>query len=138
MLEISDTQTYFDLIACLPMKVVLSDETRSTLDRRGASQSNVFDTRIAPRFQCCGQAIATLVQSPKPLRIDAEQTIVIVRDISRHGMGLLTHEQWFPEQVYHILMPNAEMLLRVVRARYLSPSCFEIGTLTKQHREIEQ
>jgi hypothetical protein len=136
MLGILDPNAYVNLIACLPNRVNLTDELRDELGRRGVSASTLFDARGTPRFHCCGDGIATLTESPLAIRTSPEQAVVIIRDISRTGIGLLSHQQWFPDQIFHLLLPETELVARVRRARYICPNCFEIGLSTQRYRDV--
>ena len=61
------------------------------------------------------------------------QSLAIVRDISRNGIGLIAHQQWYPEQLIQLLLENANLDVRVARARRAGPFCFEVGLFIVKH-----
>lgn len=136
MLESVNQRTYRQLIQRLPMRIQLTDTLERDLVQRGVTGSNPFEMRVAPRFRTNGEGVATLHSSPIAIPFRPSQSLVIVRDISRTGVGLISHQQWFPEQQYQVLLPESELLVKVVRIRFLGVRCFEIGCQLMRLREF--
>jgi len=52
---------------------------------------------------------------------------VLVKDVSKCGMGLLVHEQLFPEERISVHFMGRRALATVVRCRRLGKRCYECG-----------
>lgn len=52
---------------------------------------------------------------------------VVVRDLSKTGVCILTSSEWYPEQFCRMQFAVGEMTARVMRARRLGHRCYEIG-----------
>ncbi len=118
----------------LCMLVQLTDGLRLTLDsERGPTKTNLFELRGTARFRCCGKCVATLSPDSFQLPGQAPKSLAIVRDVSRKGIGLIAHQQWYPEQMLNLLLENATVEARVARARRAGPFCFEIGLTIVKH-----
>jgi len=62
----------------------------------------------------------------------------IIQNLSRKGVGIITHQQWYPEQTLEVQMPSATLSTRVARTRKLGPFCFEVGLIIAGHEIIEE
>jgi hypothetical protein len=62
----------------------------------------------------------------------------IVQDLSRKGVGIISHQQWYPEQTLELQMPNATLSTRVARVRKLGPYCYEVGLIIIGHEISEE
>jgi len=138
MLVEHSSPTFEQLVETLSMRIQLTDGLRETLNsERGATSPNPFELRSAARFRCCGKCIVTI--SPLSFRMSGQepQSMAIVRDISRKGIGLITHQQWYPEQLLDLMLENAYVEARVARARRAGPFCFETGLMIVRHEVRE-
>ena len=126
--------TFEQLIESLSMRVQLTGGLREMLNsERGPTCTNPFEMRGNSRFRCFGKCAVNL--SPESFRMPGQESpsLAIVRDISRNGIGLIAHQQWYPEQLMQVLLENANMDVRVARARRAGPSCFEVGLFIVKH-----
>jgi len=57
------------------------------------------------------------------------QSLAIVRDLSRKGIGIISHQQWYPEHGIELQLENASEDARVARTRRLTPWCYEVGLI---------
>ncbi len=129
MLEQSGSTEFESLIGSLPMRIQLPAHLEEALEReRGACESNPFENRTAVRFRCNGRAIMELKEHSTAYPSQDKRAIVIVRDLSRSGVGVISHQQWFPDQEVQIHVENGVLTARVVRARRIGTRCYEIGT----------
>jgi hypothetical protein len=126
--------TFEQVSESLSMLIQLTDELRFTLDsERGPTQTNLFELRGASRFRCCGKCVGTLSPDSFQMPGQAAKSLMIVRDISRKGIGLISHQQWYPEQQLNLLLENATVEARVARVRRVGPYCFEVGLIIAKH-----
>ena len=128
------SQTIEQLTESLSMLIQLTDKLREILkSEHGSTSRCLSEVRNTPRFCCHGKCIITI--SPDSYRMPGQesQTLGIVRNISRKGIGIIAHQQWYPEQMVELLLENAIVQTRVARARREGPFCFEIGMLILKH-----
>ncbi len=134
MLDEHRSPTFNQIIESLSMRIQLTDGLRATLSsERGVTHPNLFEMRCSARFRCCGRGVVSL--SPDSFQMPGQdpQSVVIVRDLSRKGIGLITHQQFYPEQLLGLLLENATVEARVARVRRAGPSCFEVGLVILKH-----
>lgn len=127
MLGTNHVTKFQELIESYPLNVLVPPHVQRDLSIGGVSSSFEHDTRVAARFRCNGQAIISWVDSPIALKRQMPTSKVIVRNLSKSGIAVLTDRQWFPEQVCRIQTSIAELTAKVARARQIGPRCFEIG-----------
>jgi len=138
MLVDNRQQSFEQLIATLDMRVQLTESLIESLGaERGVTRSNPFEHRRAARFRCNGECIARI--SDKSFQMPGQETesLAIVRDLSRKGVGIISHQQWYPEQTLEVQMPSASVKARVARVRKLGPCCFEVGLIIIGHEISE-
>lgn len=64
---------------------------------------------------------------PPFLGIKKRRAKVLTKDLSRSGLGILTHEQLWPGETFWIALHGRRLHVRVVRCRKLADACFEVG-----------
>jgi hypothetical protein len=138
MLGIADFRTYQNLVEQLPMKVCVPEVLRHELQQRGVTDVRHHDLRRSPRFRCCGIGIIAPAELDAPQILRQPEAQVIIADLSRRGIGILTHEQWFPRQEVSILMAAAEIIARIVQIRYVGPGCYNVGSIILNIRNYDQ
>jgi hypothetical protein len=117
--EISESME--DLIRLTPSLVEILQQERGVIDAKAN------ETRKFARHRCSSYGIMELIgESNKNL--NRQQTSkVVIRDLSRNGFGVFSHEQWYPTQVIRLSLPTGQSICDVARARYHGPACYEIG-----------
>ena len=126
--------TFEQMSESLGMLIQLTDGLRLTLDsERGPTKTNLFELRGSSRFRCCGKCVVTLSPNSFQMPGQAAQSLAIVRDVSRKGIGLIAHQQWYPEQLLNLLLETATVEARVARVRRAGPFCFEVGLIIAKH-----
>ncbi len=136
MLGIDDADTCEKLIKSLPLRVKVPEALATELSQRGLHGLRHDDLRRAPRFRCCGMALLLPVEGFLDC-FNHSRAVVIVKDLSRTGVGFLAHEQWYPDQEFSLLTPGAEVHGRVVRVRYVDQFCYSVGGLITRLREFD-
>jgi len=111
----------------LTMKIQLTPDLKKSLDERGPDDPNLFEARGAARFRCNATATAKLLRSRLERPTQEIDSLVIVRNISRSGVGLICHQQWFPEQEIELILGTGKIHGRIARARRIALSCYEVG-----------
>jgi hypothetical protein len=112
------------------LKIELPEDLRRTLEHeRGSTDPNFYEERSTTRFRCYSQGMAHLTNSPFECEGFEADSVVIVRNLSRTGLGLISHQQWFPEQEVRVELPNATIWGRVARVRRIAVRCYEIGVV---------
>jgi hypothetical protein len=113
----------------MPRKLIdLPPHIRKKLEEeRGTEAPNFFEERRCPRFRCHSSGVAKLLSSPIENELQSEDEFVIISNLSRSGLGLFAHQQWFPEQVFRVEFDVATFVARVARVRRITDRCYEVG-----------
>jgi hypothetical protein len=53
----------------------------------------------------------------------------VVKDISRNGIGVYFHEQLYPLQKFEVEFQGRSISALVVRCRFISKNCYEVGAI---------
>ena len=64
--------------------------------------------------------------------------IVYVKDISKRGLGIVSHLQLFPQEKLLICFQHREVRATVVRCSRLSNLCWESGALIESFKNLEE
>jgi hypothetical protein len=139
MLVKRSQQSFEQLIESLTMRIQLTEPLKESLRKeRGATPTNPFELRGASRFRCFGECIATLDPDSFPMPGQELQSLAFVRDLSRKGVGIISHQQWYPEQVLELQLENAVVEARVARTRRHAPLCYEVGLMIVKYEARSQ
>ena len=86
------------------------------------------DRRRFPRFTCKVDAAMQYQPSLPAIQRSSGWMRVLVRNVSRCGIGFWHGEAMYPLEQALIVLPNGvQRILEVRRCRRVGPSCFEIG-----------
>ncbi|NLS91387.1 MAG: hypothetical protein GXX96_04280 [Planctomycetaceae bacterium] len=86
------------------------------------------DKRRFPRFPCRVDAILRYQSGPPALRRPREWMRIMVRNLSRCGMGFLHSEAVFPGERMLIVFPRGIQRVFVAkRCRRIGARCFDVG-----------
>jgi hypothetical protein len=122
----------------LTMKIQLTPDLKKSLEERGAEAPFLFEARSATRFRCNATATAKLLRSKLSVPNQEVDSLVIVKNVSRTGVGLICHQQWFPSQEIELSLATGKIHGHVARARRIAPSCYEVGIeIAKFEQETE-
>lgn len=120
----------------LPLGVVLPEQLSDFFDERGYHPSTAAEYRGNARLRVRSKAVMEFEEVPQSLRaIFADmprRATVLVKDLSRSGIGILFHYQIFPTQRLGIEFQGRYLDVSVVRCRKISSKCYEIGATVLQ------
>ncbi len=137
MLVKHNQQSFEQIIELLTMRIRLTESLAESLrNERGAAHTNPFELRSASRFKCFGEGIVTFTPESFQMPEQESPSLVIVRDLSRKGIGILSHQQWYPEQEVQLQMEHATVFARIARARRLAPFCYEVGLIIVKYQPV--
>lgn len=123
-----NTLDFESLIDSVPNRIQLTPQLEEALEKeRGVTAPTHFECRRTARFRCHGSAFARLIPFLVELSDFDIESFVIVRDLSKTGVGIISHQQLYPEQVVILTLERTQLETKVVRARKLGPKCFEVG-----------
>ena len=128
MLDQIDSLDFQDLLDHVPNRIQLTSTLEESLaSERGVMATTHYEGRRSARFRCFGNAFAKLVPFLMDLQEFETESFVIVRDLSKTGVGIISHQQLFPEQVVILYLEKFRLETKVARARKLGKNCYEIG-----------
>ena len=115
------------MLAQLDFDIVFPDDLQSN-----AKRTEIFDPqddrRRFPRHRCHVDAVMKYQKTFPWLQRPDKFMRVVVRDVSRVGVGFLHSTQMFPQETAKFAFPNwTERVLTVTRCRRLGPKCYLIG-----------
>lgn len=128
MLENDYSSRFGELIESIVWDIELPRDWADYFDQQGETQSFKGDVRTNKRMMIrtygmmwFEKALPFCDRSTKPVG-------VYTRDFSRHGVGLLSPFEIYPEERIRVALPAFWVQLNVVRARRITGKCYEIGT----------
>lgn len=112
--------------------VQLPADLKSFYEEHGYLPSTSFENRTNARLRVRSEGSIRFLNAPSGLRgcqdeRPEEMGRVLIKDLSRNGIGILYHEQVFPEEQFQIVFQQRQLDVRAVRCRRLSEACYEIG-----------
>ncbi len=116
-----------------PILVQLPADIRARLQSPSTTLDQCFENRTNNRINVLLEGDMTILDSPAALQENLELSAsrknshVVVKDLSRTGIGIYFHEQLFPLEKIQVELQHRRLTAIVVRCRYLGPKCFEIG-----------
>jgi hypothetical protein len=134
VLEIDYSTQLGELIQAIDWQIELPIEWSDYFEQRGEIASYAEDERHNQRLRIRTHGVMWFERS-LPFRPRSSNPIgIYTRDFSRHGTGLLTPLEVFPEEEVRIALPTFWVQVHVVRARRITSKCYEIGaTLIHRH-----
>ncbi len=61
----------------------------------------------------------------------------LTSDLSKEGVGILYHEQVFPEERFKIRIGEQIITALVMRCRKLGPNCYEVGAIIQETEMVD-
>jgi hypothetical protein len=127
-------QSFGELIETLEMRIQLTESLMELFEsERSVARANPFELRATTRFPCNGACITRATDIDFRIPGQELESRAIIQDLSRKGVGIITHQQWYPEQALELQMPTATLSTRVARVRKLGPFCYEVGLIIVGH-----
>lgn len=117
-----------EAITSLECSIVFTDGD----DGRAKSAGRIIDLdkdrRRFPRFTCKVEAALQYQSGLPTMQRSSRWMRVLVRNVSRCGIGFWHGEAMYPLEQALIVLPNGvRRILEIRRCRRVGPSCFEIG-----------
>lgn len=127
------------------LQVQLPENLKSFFEERGYVSPSNFENRSNARLRVRSEGSIRFVYAPRGLCGGLEfrptdMGRVLIKDLSRTGIGILYHEQIFPEEQFQIVFQNRQLDVRAFRCRRLNEACYEIGgqvLATRLHDAVE-
>lgn len=113
--------------------VELPDNLMSEVKNNTTKLDEEFELRHNNRVRALTEADLQLKSTPRVLQSlnseDPTRTFAraVVKDISRTGIGLYYHSQLFPQEMIEVSFQNRLLTVLVVRCRFISNACYEVG-----------
>ncbi|MEX2186761.1 MAG: PilZ domain-containing protein [Pirellulales bacterium] len=127
MLETVDFDQRRQLIERIPCRVQLPLDWEEQFEGEGYVASYAGEFRANFRYRASRRAVVQIGGELPAFPRDGGMFGAFVQDFSRRGMGLLYHEQLFPEERVRVLLPSVSVDGTVVRCRRRGPDCYELG-----------
>lgn len=135
MLEAVDLDQRRQLIERIPCRVQLPPDWAAADEGEGYGGACANEFRANFRYRAPRRGALQFIDELPAFRRGNGLFGVVVQDFSRRGMGLLFHEQLFPEERVRVLLPSVSVVGAVSRCRRRGPGCFEVGlTLDEECR----
>ena len=129
MLETDHSLELNRLLLAYPSKVQLPSGFGDMLRRRGNLPASVREQRAHVRRYFPGRAILEFRETNQVIPRPDGFATVFTRDISRGGLGLLSHCELYPGEHVIIWMRTGRIVCQVTRCIRRGPSCFEVGAV---------
>lgn len=113
----------------LPLLVRLPESLRDFFAESGYLETVYGELRGQARLRVRCEALLKSDFVPPFLKIKQRLAKVLIKDLSRSGIGLLSHEQMWPGETFWVGLHGRNLHVRVVRCRKLTDACYEIGGL---------
>ena len=134
MLEDDYSSRFGKLIEAIDWDIELPRDWSDFFDQQGEMQSFKGDVRTNKRMMIRTYGIMWFEKKLPFCDRTSQPMGVYTRDFSRHGVGLLSPFEIYPEERIRVALPAFWVQLLVVRARRITSKCYEIGTeLIQRH-----
>ena len=111
----------------LPMLVQLPPEMSNFFVESGYLETVYGELRGQSRLRVRCPAVLQSDFVPPFTQRDKRLAKVLIKDMSRSGLGILSHEQLWPGETFWIELRDRRLHIRVVRCRKIADRCFEVG-----------
>ena len=111
----------------LPCPVTLPPEWKDFYRRRGPQQSQPGDNRRFVRSHFPTKALIEVEQTLPAFPRPRETHVVLMKDLSRQGVGFLHAAQLFPGERVRLSLATGRLVYMVTRCIRHNDACYEIG-----------
>ena len=129
MLVSTDVGLTPDQTTTVPLLVQLPATLANFFDEVGYMPTALVEKRSHARMRVRCESTITCVSAPAFVSRELTASRVLVKDLSRCGVGVLSHYQMWPTETFFIELNNRRLRARVVRCRKLGEACYEIGAV---------
>lgn len=114
------------------MLIKLPEELRAFYQESGYLPTTALENRTNARLRIRRDGQIKFTYTPpilkeKPEFRNVTQGSILIKDLSRIGIGILYHEQIFPEEKFDIHFQGRIIHVCAVRCRRLCDDCYEVG-----------
>ena len=120
------------------LKVVIPPSLKTFFSESGYCDTTYFEGRRASRLKIRCEAAMCIESSPPSIERVERNSIVLIKDISRRGISILSHEQIWPEENLYIRFQARQVRAKVVRCRRLGDACWECGAEITFFKNLEE
>jgi hypothetical protein len=127
VLETVDFDHRRQLIERIPCRVEVPPDLAELFEGEGYVSSYADEFRANFRYRAVRRAVLQFCGNLPAFPRGGGMFGAIVQDFSRRGMGLLYHEQLYPDERVRVLLPSVSVDGAVARCRRCGPGCFAVG-----------
>lgn len=114
------------------LEVILPDNLKAFFYESGYLPTTAEEARTNARLRVRSIGDILLKHTPSKLRGDLKERDkragkVLIKDLSRNGIGVLYHQQVYPAEQFQLRFQGRLINATVVRCRRLGEKCYEIG-----------
>lgn len=109
------------------LRVKLPADMRDFFNEAGYVSTVLNEQRTSARLRVRCEAVIHSTYTPPFMNRVEKRARVLVKDLSKCGIGILHHQQMFPTERFCIELHERRLHVTVVRCRKLGDSCFEVG-----------
>ncbi len=125
-------QRPIDPLQVAGLEVILPEDLKAFFYETGYLPTTAEEARCNARLRVRGVGDLLLTHTPPVLRDGLSKRTkrtgkTLIKDLSRSGIGILYHEQIFPEELFQIRFQGRLINSIAVRCRRLGVQCYEVG-----------
>jgi hypothetical protein len=110
-----------------PFLVKLPPELAAFYKESGYLPASYWEARVNARLRVRCESTLTSVFIPAFALEQHRRARVLVKDLSRAGIGILSHQQMWPTETFVLVLKGRSLACTVARCRKLGKLCFEVG-----------
>ncbi len=103
----------------------------------GYTASFFSESRSNARLRVRTRATLIFIKQPSFVRRSCVTAEILIKDLSRSGVGILTHLQMWPSEEFSVELYGRLIEARVVRCKKLGELCYEVGAKVSAVTSIE-
>jgi hypothetical protein len=108
--------------------VRLPDSMKDFFREQGYISSNIFENRTSARLGVRCASALEVTNSPPFIRRTESLYQVLIKDLSKKGLGLIAHQQLYPLEEFWVELLGKRVQATVVRCRKIDAFCYEVGS----------
>lgn len=125
-----DEKAFQAALGKLPLEITVPRKMFEHFQGTGPTQTAMSEQRRYVRFRHLTKGILGYKQTFPAIRRTNTLHMVLITNVSRCGLGLLSHEQLFPGERMNLWISGRGIIqITVARCRKENDRCFEVGTL---------
>lgn len=113
----------------LPLLVQLPSHLANYFKEVGYMPTRYNESRSVARMRVRCEAVLTSLIVPPFIQRTETTARVLLKDLSKVGLGFLCHQQMWPTETFRIHLQGRTLDGRVVRCHKLGENCYDVGSL---------